>query len=684
MTIQFKRHIVASAVVSLFSLFAIAEEDSDNKQRLVITGSPIQQSIEGSTEQLDDYDNQAIVDAGDLLTRFPGFSSIRAGGHATDPVLRGQSQTRINMLHQGSFLHGAGPNRMDSPGSYTEPFGWDELQIIKGVETLVYGAGGPAGTLNFKRYQPEVGEQAVSGKIMAAYSEDYYKLGLDLVTGNEDGYIRLISQYLDQDSYQDGDGNDTRTAFTTTSNTLVTGYTPSDDTEFRLTLMANRGKDALFAGTMMDGPTTDMDAVQIMFLDGDQFSNEYSEYQIYWNEAHHVMDNYSLRTQTAPMRMLTDAHSETAGAKWLKRWKSNQMIWQIAADWQNVERYAGRFMGMMGTPEMLQSRIWPKNELDIKGIAIEGEYLINDKQRLKSGIRYDYVEASFEQEAMLDNLALYQIYYTNTPREAEESNVSAFSRFYHQSESALSWIGLSTTVRTADATERYIGAGNNMPMMRWVGNPNIQPERHNQLELGSKWHFDGGWHELSVYHDEVDDFILRDRARGQDGILVMDMATIYRNVDASLQGFEWALSSDISDHWKFYTNVAYVKGENKNSDRPLYQIPPVEGLFQLSYQGDKLGYKFDVKWALSQDDIDDNMMTGSALDSGEADGWVSTDFKMHYEFAADWKLGFGISNIFDETYAYHVSRANLDPFNPEPALVNEPGRQVWVSILKTL
>lgn len=680
---KFKRDFLSLVVLSTFSATLIAEE-KDNSPVLLITGSPIQQSIEGSTEQLDEYDNEAIIDAGDLVSRFAGFSSVRAGGHALDPVLRGQSETRINLLHQGSFLHGAGPNRMDSPGSYTEPFGWDELQIIKGVETLVFGAGGPAGTLNFKRYKPYFGSDSVSGKLMAAYSGDYYKVGADVAAGGESGYIRVISQYLDQDSYQDGDGNSTRTAFKTASNTLVAGYTPNEETEWRLTLMANRGTDALFAGTMMDGPTTDMDAIQVMYLDGEQHSNDYSEYQVYWNDAHHVMDNYSLRTQTAPMRMLTDATSTTTGAKWLKRWQTGETIWQMAADWQNVEREAGRFMGMMGTPEMLQSRIWPDNELDIKGVAVEAEYLMSESQRLKSGVRFDKVEAEFFQATMLDNLALYQSYYDDAPTRSSENNVSAFSRYYQQLNNNLYWIGLSSTVRTADATERYIGARNNTAMMRWIGNPDIQPERHNQLELGAKWNFDAGWHELSIYHNQVSDFILRDRARSQPGVQQMDMATIYRNVDATLQGFEWALSKDIGEAWNFYTNVAYVKGENKDTGQALYQIPPVEGLLQFSYLSDRFGAKIDIKWALSQDDVDDNMMMGSALDAGETDGWISTDLKMHYQLTQSWKLGFGVNNMFDETYAYHVSRANLDPFNPEPTLVNEPGRQFWISILSNL
>lgn len=680
---KMKKHI-SFCLAALFAQSALADDNAKDSRVLLITGSPMQQNIEGSSEQLDEYDNQAIIDAGDLLTRFPGISAIRAGGHGVDPVLRGQSQTRINLLQQGAFLHGAGPNRMDSPGSYTEPFGWDEIQIIKGVETLVFGSGGPSGTINFKRYRPFASEDGVSGKLMAAYSGDYYKLGADLSLSGEQGYARLISQQHDQKSYKDGDGKRTRTAFETTSNTLIAGYTPDEETELRISIMSNRGSDALFAGTMMDGPTTDMDAAQLMFLDGDEGSNDYSEYQVYWNKAHHVMDNFSLRQQTAPMRMLTDAYAKTRGAKWLKRWQSDSIVWQTSFDWQNIERHAERYMGMMGVPQMLQSRIWPENELDIKGAAIEAEYLIDDNSRLKSGIRFDAVKAK---SVALDTPSvknLYQTYYVNTPSSSNENNISAFSRYYFNQEKALYWVGVSSTARTADATERYIGANNNRAMMRWVGNPDIQPERHNQLEIGAKWRFDAGWHELNVYYDKISDFILRDRAHAQSGIKQSDMATVYRNTDVTLSGFEWALQKSFADDWIFYTNLAYVKGSIDESNRSLYQIPPIEGVIQLSQEKDELAYWFDVRWALSQDNVDDNRMTGSALDAGESDPWVSVNFKVRYDLNESWQLSAGIDNLFDRTYAYHVSRANLDPFNPDAARVNEPGRQVWISVLTEL
>jgi len=223
-----------------------------------------------------------------------------------------------------------------------------------------------------------------------------------------------------------------------------------------------------------------------------------------------------------------------------------------------------------------------------------------------------------------------------------------------------------------------------MPMMRWVGNPNIQAERHNQFEVGAKWHFNGGWHELSVYHDSVNDFILRDRARAQNGINAMDMATIYRNVNASFSGFEWALRKEFADSWMLYTHLSYVKGENNATNRPLYQIPPIEGLVQFSRQKDDLAYWVDIRWAMKQDEVDDNAMMGSGLDAGESDSWLAVDFKLRYDLNPNWQLSAGISNLFDETYSYHVSRANMDPFNPQAVRVNEPGRQLWFSILTEL
>ncbi|MDH5434063.1 MAG: TonB-dependent receptor [Gammaproteobacteria bacterium] len=651
----------------------------DDTPVLIVTGSPVLKSMTGDSKDLQSYYAQPITDAGELLNTLPGFSGIRAGGHGVDPVLRGQSQTRLNVIQQGAFLHGAGPNRMDSPGAYTEPFSWDEVQIIKGVESLVYGTGGPVGTINFIRYRPDLDEKSLTGKLMTQLTSDSSKFASDLAVGDSTRYLRVINQYHDQDSYRDGDDLLTRTAFNTVSNTLVAGYNPDTESEVRISAMANRGSDALFAGTMMDGPKTDMDAYQVLYLSGDPDGENYQEVQYYANKAHHIMDNYTLREQTAPMRMLTDSYSETRGAQWLNQLKIDNVIWKTSLDWQQIRRNAMRYMGMTGRPYMPQSTVWPDNQIDIKGAAIEAQFLFSQSHRLISGIRFDHVAAS----ANSDNQLLYTSYYADPKTQQNERNFSGFSRYYFAAGQSVLWLGVSSTTRTADATERYLGLQHANPMMRWIGNPNLNPERHNQVELGYKWGSALHSMEINLYYNSVSDFILRDRAHGQTDILLSDNATIYRNVDVNLYGLEWSSRHQFDSDWLFESQLAWIRGYQQSNHADLYQIPPIEGALSLSNQTDTFSYWINLRFAFEQNHVDDSMMTGSGLDAGNSDSWQALDFKTRYSLNENWQLLAGVNNILDETYAYHVSRANLDPFNPTAERVNEPGRQYWLSLTKT-
>jgi iron complex outermembrane receptor protein len=73
--------------------------------------------------------------------------------------------------------------------------------------------------------------------------------------------------------------------------------------------------------------------------------------------------------------------------------------------------------------------------------------------------------------------------------------------------------------------------------------------------------------------DQVDDFILRDRAHGQEGILQDDNATIYRNTAARLLGLELEGSYRPASRLQLDGVASWVRGENRTDDRPLAQIP---------------------------------------------------------------------------------------------------------------
>ncbi|MCK5359539.1 MAG: TonB-dependent receptor plug domain-containing protein, partial [Gammaproteobacteria bacterium] len=91
------------------------------------------------------------ADGGEFLRQINGVSGSRFGGRGIDPIIRGQSQTRLNVLLDGAYIHGGCPNRMDPPTSWAALETYEEVIVIKGVQTLQYGGGGSGGTVLFNR-----------------------------------------------------------------------------------------------------------------------------------------------------------------------------------------------------------------------------------------------------------------------------------------------------------------------------------------------------------------------------------------------------------------------------------------------------------------------------------------------------------------------------------------------------
>ena len=131
--------------------------------------------------------------------------------------------------------------------------------------------------------------------------------------------------------------------------------------------------------------------------------------------------------------------------------------------------------------------------------------------------------------------------------------------------------GLSRTVRAADATERYLASPAAMPSGRWIGNPSLALEKHTQLDLGLAWEGERAAASAVAFVDRAGDYILRDRARGQDGVLLADGASVYRNVDASLHGLELEARWQWTQTLSLEAEAAWVRGQNRSDDRPLAQ-----------------------------------------------------------------------------------------------------------------
>ena len=130
------------------------------------------------------------ADGGAWLRSVTGVSGVRMGGHGIDPVIRGLAQTRINILLDGAYVHGGCPNRMDPPTAYTDLDSYDAVTVLKGVQTLQYGAGGGAGTVLFTRETPRfLADESLRGKAGLQFQSNPNTRGgfADLAAGTPQG-----------------------------------------------------------------------------------------------------------------------------------------------------------------------------------------------------------------------------------------------------------------------------------------------------------------------------------------------------------------------------------------------------------------------------------------------------------------------------------------------------------------
>ena len=629
------------------------------------------------------------VDGGDFLRSLPGVSGSRMGGHGIDPIIRGQSKNQLNILLDGAYVHGGCPNRMDPPTAYSPIETYDTVTVLKGSQTVIYGGGGSGGTVLFERKTPRFSQdEYIRGKMGAGYTSNSATQELfgDVTLGNTQGFVRGIVEYQDTDNYEDGDGNETRAAVTNQTGNIILGYTPSDKTRFELGFEANRIDDALYAGAGMDSPKGDNDTIRF------RFETEWgTKGELYYSDVDHTMDNYSLRSLTAPTKMLVDAKSKTQGGRISHNWLlDNDMEWTLGLDYQHNNREANRFAGPASVvaPTNLQSVMWP--DADLSQIGLFGEMLmpLYELNLLKLGLRYDRVtsEANLANQAAMGGVTpnnLYEQYYGKHADDHDENNVGGFIRFERELSggNGFSFISLSRSVRTADATERFLATNSTNAVQRWIGNPDLEPEQHHQIELGFSMQTEEWDIGTSMFYNQVTDYILRDRAHAQNGILQNDNATIYRHVDARLYGFEWVGEMKWNKDWSSHVTFDYVHATNTTDDRAIAQTPPFSGTFSLDYKQAWFRLGGLMRYAASQTRVDDDPNTGSGLDAQKTPNFMVFDLYADLALHKQVAIKLGVNNIFNKTYAYHVNRANVDPFNPVPIQVNEPGRAFWLNFV---
>lgn len=652
-------------VATIASSGVAAQSKSEGLVIEITRGLPqVKTSINSKTESIQ---ASPVSDGGELLRSINGVSGTRMGGRSIDPLIRGQKQTQLNVLLDGAYLHGGCPNRMDPPTSYTAVDSYDSVKVIKGNRTVIYGGGGSGGTVLFQREWPQLGENNYKGELSSSFkgNGNRKELGADLAAGSDQGYVRVIGHKSDADNYKDGNGDEVRSSYKSETGALLAGLAIGDSTWLEGSFEKSSEKDLLFPGSGMDSPYANATNTRLRLTHS--FSGDVLrklKVEAYKTDVKHMMDNYSLRTP-GMMQMGAPSTSDTEGFRLIADLSFADIQWQVGADMQNNTRDASAINKMNNKIVGTQ---WPDARIRQTGLFAEGEKSLGVNDTVKAGLRHDYVtaEARRRNEAIqaggLMGKTPEQVWGGKSGKETTENNTAGFGSWTHRiNEQYSTELTLSRSVRSADATERYMAMGH------WRGNPDLDPERHNQLELTlqSKQQ-DLSW-SATAWYNKVQDYILRNNTGSFD---------TYRNVDAHLYGAELEASYRIASNWMLSSQLAWIEGKNSSDNKNLSQISPVTLTTSLDYTREN--WRAGVEWQLAerQNNVCLNSSECGGQDVQKTPGHGVVNFYSEYKVSESLTLIAGVDNLFDKAYQMHESRN--DAFNPKPVQVFEPGRNVWV------
>ena len=635
-------------------------------------------------------------ETGTTLRQISGVDASRMGGHGVDLVIRGQQASQLNVLIDGAKIEGGCPNRMDPPTAYAEMSSFDEVTVVKGVNSVTYGSGGTGGTVLFERNAPTFEEgKPYNGEInMGTTSNGVTQdINATVSAGGDKGYIVLQGAKKSADSYKDGNNNTVNSSYDSQQGHIDLGWTPNENHELRLSHENTLVEDALFAGAAMDSPKSDGTTTSLRYKGQNISENiEAIEADIYSSNIDHVMDNFTLRDNSGT-KSINTTDVQTTGAKV----KATSMIGHTQLDYgvqfEGIDKMSTLTNGTSGAELWY---MWPDVKTETKSVFAESTSFFRDNQKVIIGLRYDNYSTSTNSATVpttkgtaISQYNKYSDINLTNDASSDQSNINGLLRYERKLDSGINlYSGLSRTHRYPDATELYIAKGGTVSKngttsdVSWIGNPDLKPEQHNQFDIGVSKNTNSFTWTASAFYDKVNDFVLKDTNpnKNQPGLVTstlmgtatVDKRTVYTNKDATIYGLEVTADWKTSQAIQVGTALSLSKGTNDTDNRNLSNIAPLSGNLYASYQKSDWDTGARLNFATDQTEVN------SEFGELETAGWSTLDLYGNYQINKSLKLSAGVDNLFDHAYQTYLNRTDI--INGGTYQVYEPGRVVWAKL----
>ncbi|MFC3032434.1 TonB-dependent copper receptor [Pseudoalteromonas fenneropenaei] len=649
---------------------------ADEIEKIVVI-TPMQTPLKITTDPKLPRQPLPAQDGADLLSSIAGFSLVKKGAASGDPVFRGMAGSRLAILTDGGMTLGGCGSRMDPPTAYITPQSYDTLTIIKGPQSVQYGPGSSAATVIFSRDKHRLDQAGITGFANTVLGSDgRHGINSDVQFGNRSYNARIATSYQTADDYQDGDNQRIHSAYDKWNADAEFAYTPDDDTSYRLSLGKSDGNVA-YADRMMDGSLFERSHAALKFDLGALSGVVQSlQGQIYYNYVDHVMDNYSLRpfipSMMMKMPMAANPDRHTQGAK-LQATSTLDTAINLVYGF-DFQYNTHRNRNIMNAPMVDFNTVARITDAEFEQTGLYGEitYPIDAQAQWVAGLRVDFWQAKDKREQITTMMAAKP---NPTSQQARHDTLSSgFVRYQWQTATSSYYIGFGRSERFPDYWE-LVGSGRGA--VDSLSAFNTRSEKNHQFDIGMIQQGQQWQTSTALFYNRVDDYILLDNAYAKMGM----PTSVTRNIDSESYGLEVELQYALSTKLNWQSALSYVYGSNLTDHRPLAQQPPLA--WRNSLRFDWQQWQFGLLWQLTKAQHRVALAQGNIAgqDVAKSAGFGTLALNTNYSYSDSVTISAGIDNLFDKTYAEHLSRAGAAVSGySQVSRVNAAGRTLWLNL----
>lgn len=561
---------------------------------------------------------------------------------------------------------------------------YDRVEIVKGANGLMVGAGNPAVSINMVR--KHANSKVFKGDIEAsAGSWDMYKLKTDIQTPlNEDGSVRarLVASYKDKDSFVDR---------TSQENSLVYGVVDADITD-NTTISAGasyeeNNRDGIMGGSRSlpafysDGTKTNFDRSKSYMFDWSEWNTSITSY---FADVKHYFDNdillnasYShneIHTKdrnftniqgnlnkdgsglTAnygkyPEKIKKDSIDIYASIPFELAKKEHEIIVGTQYSKENDKKYKPEFSNTWNItnyftqngsefttePDMGRNILRQDADTEQKSAYLTGKFELIDDLKLILGSRFTTWE--------------YDSYSWDTNSRTKYDHDNIFTPF----------VGLvydldeNHSVYTS-YTDIFLPQGNVKDKSGTI----LDPKEGSNYEVGIKGeYFDKKLNAgLTLFRLEQDNVAEAINGVYVDGSNGTEQA--YKSMEGvTSKGIELEIGGEITDNWDISAGFTHFEAKDANKDKVNTTVPRNNINIFTKYTINDFSFGAGVNWKSKG-------YSKSGAKEITQDAYAVVDLMASYKFNKNLSTQLNINNLFDKTYyiGYGTSNYNYgDPVN---------------------